>query len=206
MLTRSIRGARALTAGTLIGLVTACAEAPTTPPLAAPDDPAFALEASGFSVLHVHLRPAEGSESTAWGELTVFVGALHPPNPCVRVEQNLTVIVCGVIHNPGGEPLTSGFLTVLADGNARPVEHEFALPPNPCLTYLIRASSAADLGAEGLGLPAVQAVFTLEPGTIVSVEGTPGPPNDPSAGRGADATSPDAPPNPCVVGFATRQG
>jgi hypothetical protein len=193
----------------LLGLAIGCAETPTAPTLADPSGPAFGLSAGGFSVQNLLLRPAEGSSATAWGELTVFVGALAPPNPCGEKLVAATVIACGVINNPGGELLEGGFLLVLAAPDAEPVRLEFTLPPNPCLTYLVSASALVpELATVGLELPAVQVEFTTTaegrvPGTIVSVGATPGPPNLHPGGVNDPGTA--VPPNPCLVGFtATR--
>lgn len=206
MRTSRYSGARALAAAALLGLAAACAEAPTTLSLAAPTDAALDRSASGFSVVHLRLRPAEDSESSASGELTVFVGVLLPPNPCGETLQEATIAVCGVIRNPGDEELIGGFLIVQASRDAAPVRLEFAVPPNPCLTYLVQASIAADLGTEKVGTPTVQAEFTFEGGTIVSLNPQPEPPSGPGGRRGTNAGPPNAPPNPCLVGFATRTG
>lgn len=130
----------------------------------------------------------------------MFVGTLAPPNPCVTsVVANPTLVVCGVIHNPSRERLTGGTLLVQANPDARPVLLEFAVPPNPCLTYEVRAAAAADFGTGAtVRLPAVQAVFTFESGDIISVSATPGPPDGP----GNRLVDRGHPPNPCLVSFS----
>jgi hypothetical protein len=206
MRTHTFRGSRALARAAVLTLIAACADTPTTPsaPLLATSHVTLASAESGFEVLNLHLRPADDSESGAWGQLTVFVGTLVPPNPCLTTVEIATVAVCGVIHNPGEELLTGGALIVQASPDARPVTLELTLPPNPCLTYRIVAAATPDLGTTDVSLPAVQAVFTFEQGTIV--ESQPGPPNDPSASIGTAPGPPDAPPNPCLVGLDVRQG
>jgi hypothetical protein len=181
----------------LLGLAIGCAETPTAPTLVEPSGSAFDLSASGFSVQHLHLRPAEGSSATAWGE-------------CGETLVATTVVACGVIHNPGGELLEGGFLLVLAAPDAEPVRLEFTHPPNPCLTYLVSASALVpELATVGLELPAVQVEFTTTaegrlPGTIVSVSATPEPPNLHPGGVNADPGT-SLPPNPCLVGFTTTR-
>jgi hypothetical protein len=130
------------------------------------------------------------------------VGALAPPNPCGELLTLATVAVCGVIHNPNGELLTGGMLTVQTSRDAAPVTLQFTLPPNPCLTYQVRAVAAPDFGSTGLELPAVQIVFHLESGDIVSFETAPGPPDHP----GGVNREPDVPPNPCLITLGGRAG
>ena len=211
---------RAAPARALVTLLvlSACAESPTattTGGLGEPQLAAFSETGTGFAVVPLRLSAAEGSESTAWGNLVVFVGTLAPPNPCVGTVELATIAVCGVIHHPGGVNLTGGTLRVQATRDATPVLLEFILPPNPCLTYQVRAAAAPDLGTFGPELPAVQVVFTSEQGEIVSTNPgppdnpewvNPGPPNDPGSGVGSQPGPPNAPPNPCLITFAERAG
>jgi hypothetical protein len=172
-------------------LTAACADTGPTEPAAESDGPA--LSASGMTVIPLQLRST--GESSLWGELLVQVGVLHPPNPCLVELSDVTVIVCGVIHNPGGEFLKQGTLTLFLS-DSRTLQLEFVAPPNPCLTYLVRAAAAPDLGTPGLSLPAVQVEFATERGALVSVRSQAEPPN---LIAGLVDGSPAAPPNPCVI-------
>lgn len=102
-----------------------------------------------------------------------------------------------MIHNPEGALLTGGTLRLL--GDLRDLDLDLSVPPNPCLTYHIRATASPDLGDSGLELPAVQAEFTTDRGRVTgsSVPGAPsiGP-------EGLDREASFAPPNPCLVEFA----
>lgn len=199
------RGALATLLAVLLALPAACTETPTSPP--APASTAVlamsVVGASDFSPVPLQLRPGEGSELRAWGELTVFVGSLVPPNPCLHAVQDPTLIVCGVIQNPDAQLLTAGTLIVQATREGPRVQIDFAVPPNPCLTYLVSGAAAADLGTGALlELPAVQAVFTFERGFLVSAH--PGGVNVPEGG-GRTTGDTQAPPNPCVIDIATHR-
>jgi hypothetical protein len=194
------RAARTLAVTTFLA-VTACAETPTGTLTETPQ-PAFTETAAGFAVVPLLLRAPDGSDSGAWGNLVVFVGALAPPNPCGEMMTLATVAVCGVIHNPDGELLTGGMLIVQTSRDAAPVTLQFTVPPNPCLTYEVRTVAAPDFGSTGLELPAVQVVFNSESGDIVSFETAPGPPDHP----GGVNREPDLPPNPCLISLGGRAG
>ena len=180
----------------LFAAVIACSEAPTATSVATTSVPA--LSSHEFSPGRLWLS-SESEELNAWGVLHVVTGPLLPPNPCGVTQEGATLVVCGVIHNPEGVLLTGGTLRLL--GDLRDVELDFGAPPNPCLTYRIRATASPDLGDRGLELPAVQVEFTTERGRLLG-SGTPGPSNiGPDGGFDREA-SPDHPPNPCLVEFA----
>jgi hypothetical protein len=195
------RAATSALAATVLA-VAACADAPTAVPTE-PLSPSFAVGEAGFVTIPLLLRAPDGSESTAWGNATVFAGVLVPPSPCGETHAVATIAVCGMIHNPAGELLTGGTLTVRS-GDGAPVVLEFAFPPNPCLRYAVRAVAGPDLGTERITLPAVQLVFETEAGAVVSA--TPGPPNEPALDVGGTPGPPDAPPNPCLISFGGRTG
>jgi hypothetical protein len=196
--------ARALSAAALV-ISSACQDVPT-----APDSDGTAMKLAdseaGFVVVPLQLRAVEGSESSMWGSVVVFVGTLAPPNPCGETLQLATVALCGILHNPDGELLTGGALRVQTRVDATPLVLELTVPPNPCLTYQVQAVASPDLSLAGLTLPAVQVVFSSEQGEIVSVQATPGPPNDPSLDLDGTPGPPDAPPNPCLITFDVRAG
>jgi hypothetical protein len=185
-------------------LPAACAESPFAPitPAAVAAPATSAAGARDFFVVPLQLRPEGGDELAAWGELTVFVGALLPPNPCLPAVQGAALMVCGVIHNPEEQLLTGGMIIVHTRSDASPIRFDFAAPPNPCLTYLVRAA-ATDAGMAGLlSLPAVQAVFTFEDGSLVSHTGGVNVAGGAARGDGGPA---ELPPNPCIVAFDTQR-
>jgi hypothetical protein len=179
----------------LWAVVMACSEAPTEPAVATTNVPT--LSTQEFSPTRVWLR-SESEALDVWGVLHVMVGSLAPPNPCGVWQEGATLVVCGVIHNPEGVLLTGGTLRLL--GELRDLELDFALPPNPCLTYHIRATASPDLGDRGLELPAVQPEFTTVEGRIAG-SAVPHAPSIGPEGLDRDASF-DAPPNPCLVEFA----
>jgi hypothetical protein len=144
----------------------------------APREPAGTLKPaeSDFTIVQVHLRPAEGSDSQAWGKLQVWTGFV-PPNPCVAGLEGSAVAVCGLIHNPGGEIFTSGLVSVVTGPDAEPIVLRFDAPPNPCRTSLLRGATPV---LSTPGPPDVEASFLSSAGEIVSAN--PGPPDEPFAG------------------------
>ena len=180
MATRITGRLRAARAACLAGLVALGCDAPVVGPQAdATSWPRLSEAASGFVVTNVQLRSAEGNSSTMWGELTVFIGALFPPSPiCAQNDALATVAVCGVIHNPGGESLEGGEITLASGEPGREILLRFALPPNPvCPTYEVRAASSVLLTETNPGPPNIAVFFVTSAGEIVGV--SPGPPNSP---------------------------
>jgi hypothetical protein len=145
-----------------------------------------------------------------WGELTVFTGVEHPPNPiCEHGVVGATVAICGVINNPDRESLEGGDFTATFGRTGQQIVLRFAVPPNPiCETYLVRAASSTPLVEQNPGPPQVDVSFrtsvgsivggnpgppTLNPGPPTGTEAQPGPPNDPALNPG---------PPDCQVTFA----
>jgi hypothetical protein len=206
MATRITGRRRAVRAACLAGLVGLGCDAPVAGPQTDTTSwPRLSEAASGFFVTNVQLRSAEGSSSTMWGELTVFTGALLPPNPvCPQNDALATVAVCGVIHNPGGESLEGGELTLAFGETGQEILLRFATPPNPvCPTYQVRAASSVSLTETSPGPPNIAVFFVTSAGEIVGV--SPGPPDspeqDPWSSRGTEVSP--GPPN-CQITFAAR--
>ena len=169
--------------------------------------PSFS-EASSFEVAQVQLRPAEGSEATMWGELTLLVG--FPPNPICRQETaDATIALCGVIHNPDLQSLEGGELRLTFSRTGGEVLLRFAHPPNPiCHTFLVNAVAHMPLIEANPGPPQVDVLFRTNLGSIVSIQPgpptiQPGPPNNREVNPGppVDPGTQPGPPN-CQVTFA----
>jgi hypothetical protein len=180
-------------------LALACDRAVTAPEAGTRLHPSFSEAESGFSVLNVQLRPAEGSAATMWGELTMFFGPLHPPNPiCEHDAIDATVAVCGVIHNPDLESLEGGELRATFSRTGGEILLRFAVPPNPiCPTYQVRASASLPAVQQNPGPPVVDVLFRTSMGSIVGLN--PGPP---TAQPGPPNSEAQPGPPDCQVTFA----
>jgi hypothetical protein len=172
--------------------------------------PRFSETESGFSVVNVQLRPADGSAATMWGGLTMLFGALHPPNPiCEHDAIDATVAVCGVIHNPDLQSLEGGELRATFSRTGSEILLRFAFPPSPvCPTYQVRASASLPAVQINPDLPQVDVLFRTSTGSIVGGNPgpptvQPGPPND-TEGQPGPPNNPEQNPGPptCQVTFA----
>src|SRR5688500_14661337 len=166
-------------------LALGCDRAVTAPQAETQLQPSFSEAESGFSVLNVQLRPADGSAATMWGELTMFFGPLHPPNPiCGHNVIDATVAACGVIHNPDRHSLEGGELRATFSRTGSEILVRFAFPPNPiCTTYQVRASASLPAVQANPGPPQIDVLFRTSTGAIVGTNpgpptAQPGPPND----------------------------
>jgi hypothetical protein len=188
-------------------LTIGCEPAATSPDQIVTLHPSFS-EASGFEAVNLQLRPAEASEATMWGELTLLVGV--PPNPICRQDTaDATIAVCGVIHNPDLQSLEGGELRLTFSRTGGEVLLRFEAPPNPvCDTYLVNAVATVPLPEQNPGPPNVDVVFRSNLGSIVG--GNPGPPTlnpGPPTGREQNPgppVNPEANPGPpqCQITFA----
>jgi hypothetical protein len=111
-------------------------------------------EASTFAYAPLLVRPAEGSASTMFGTLHLWIGT--PPNPVFPPSPNTPpspicalpavqspnlLLLCGYLRNPGGETLQSADLIVTLAGITERIRLLF-VPPSPitpCETIFVSA-------------------------------------------------------------------
>ncbi len=182
-------------------LVGACEHPPTA--VTPAEAPALAVardaERSGFAVFPIQLRAADGSPSTAWGELVVRVGTRLPPNPCGpddALSGVQVVTFCGVVHNPDGEALQSIGFQVTYGGAGDflgTASGRFTLPPNPCTTARLQGALALTGGGALSDISGVATEIVTSAGSLVGT--SLGPPTSPTG-------SSSLPPNPCLIGIA----
>ena len=206
---RTIKARRDATAFLLLATLFGCERALLAPESNATLQPHFSTSEDGFVVTTVQLRPAADSDATMWGELTVFVGVEHPPNPiCEHGVIGATVAVCGVIHNPDLQSLGTGDLTATFSRTGGQIVLRFAAPPNPiCPTYQVRAASSVPLPEQNPGPPTLDVSYITNFGSIVGSQ--PGPPTQnpgPPTGTESDPGPPNSwaqpgPPN-CEITLA----
>lgn len=198
--------------GLVIPLLIACAPeaiAPVALQSAPPGTEALLDEVPSVATLIV--RPAEGSASSLFGVLHVWVS--HPPNPVLptlppspvcplsAVQQPDQLLLCGHLRNAAGETLQNAELTITVGGVTEIVRMNFATPPNPvepCENLFVRATAAVSLVGINPGPPNISAVLASNVGELVAI--TPGPPNDTEADLGPEVIiTPAAPTNPACV-------
>jgi len=159
----------------------ACGGETRLPTQAHPVPAADLIAATDFSHTTLLVRPAEGSSSTMFGVLHLWIGT--PPNPVLptgvscalpAVQSPDRLLLCGHLRNPGGETLQGVELT-LTQGEVTEVVR-IALPPNPvapCDNVLLVV--AAPIASVSPGPPNVVAVLSTDAGLITGVN--PGPPD-----------------------------
>ncbi len=150
-----------------------------------------------FTISPLFVRPAEGSASIVWGRLRIITGRV-PPSPCNDRARGADFSVCGILHNPGGEQLLGGTITIGTDPRTAPVVVSLVFPPSPCTTYIIRGGEAG-IG-QNPGPPVIQASILTDQGALMGLESNPGPPIGP--GRKQNPGPPTTP--VCNVGIMLR--
>ena len=153
---------------------------------------------SDFSHTTLLVRPAEGSSSTMFGVLHIWIGT--PPSPILpsgaacavpAVQSPDQLVLCGNLRNPGGETVQAVELTLRWGDMTETVR--FDTPPNsvgPCGTMFLVA--AAPVASVNPGPPEVVAVLSTDAGlltgqspgpdatTELGLISIPTPPQDPS--------------------------
>jgi hypothetical protein len=164
----------------LVAVAVACGGETRLPTQAPPVPAADLIAATDFSHTTLLVRPAEGSGSTMFGVLHLWIGT--PPNPVLpsgvscalpAVQSPNQLLLCGHLRNPGGETLQAVELT-LTQGDVTQVVR-FELPPNPvapCSTVLLVAS--ASIASTNPGPPNVVALLSTDAGLLTGT--SPGPP------------------------------
>jgi hypothetical protein len=159
------------------------------------------LAASDFSHTTLLVRPAEGSGSTMFGVLHLWIGL--PPSPILpsgvscalpAVQSPDQLVLCGHLRNPGGEALQSVELTLTQGGVTEVVRIE--LPPSPvapCGTFLLVA--AAPIASVNPGPSDVVAVLSTDAGLLIGQ--SPGP--DATTELGLISTAPPPQDPSCTV-------
>ena len=143
----------------LLGI--ACSE---NQPLA-PEAPLFSMGRNGFQVVNLHVGAdvVAGSTSRIRGPLQIRFGTRYPPNPCIPnpgPPDAPALVVCGVLHNPGGETLTGGELRIGDTRTGQVVRFGLSAPPNPCNRLFIAGTLAVPGMATNPGPPDISATFT----------------------------------------------
>ena len=155
----------------------------------------------------VRLLPLPSANpSAASGRVQVRLGVLYPPRPCGPVAARSGgsgVTLCGVIHNPGGETFTEGVL--LASGMSVPFGAA-ALPPNPCVQYVVQGTVRVPAGlvTQLAGDPSGLALrFDSKEHPDGAIGGSPagGSVTDAAAGGGAGADAQAHDSGACLVRF-----
>lgn len=161
---------------------------------------------SDFSHTTLLVRPADGSSSTMFGVLHLWIGV--PPSPILpsgatcalpAVQSPNQLLLCGQLRDPGGETLQAVELT-LTLGDVTEVVR-FDTPPSPiapCGTLLLVA--AAPVAALSPGPPNVAAVLSTDAGLLVGQ--SPGP--DATTELGLISIPPPPQDPSCTVSRDTR--
>jgi hypothetical protein len=162
--------------------------------------------ASDFSHTTVLVRAAEGSSSTMFGVLHLWIGV--PPSPILpsgvscalpAVQRPDQLLLCGHLRNPDGETLQTIELTLTQGGVSEVVR--FNVPPSPiapCGTLLLAV--AAPIASVNPGPPEVTAVLSTDAGLVVGQ--SPGPDATTELGLISIPTPPQDP--SCTVARDTR--
>jgi hypothetical protein len=154
-----------------------CKPAPVAPILQA-DGFDVAGKEGDFVLFPYQLRPADGSGSTAWGELELWVG--FPPSPVVPPSPVLpsepVMVLRGVLHNPAGETLMLADVALPDGSDGIEVRVAFEYPPNPCSTTFFEGSASL-VGYPNPGPPGAPGVtLVTSAGALVGYP-SPGPPD-----------------------------
>ena len=164
------------------------------------------IAATDFTHTTLLVRSAEGSSSTMFGVLHLWIGT--PPSPILpsgatcalpAVQSPDQLLLCGHLRNPGGETLRTIELTVTVGGVTEVVRFDF--PPSPiapCGTVLLVA--AAPIASINPGPPEVAAVLSTDAGLLVGQ--SPGPDATTELGLISIPTPPQDP--SCTVTRDTR--
>lgn len=189
----------------LVAFVVACGGETLPPTHPSPVPAAGLTAASDFSHSTLLVRAAEGSSSTMFGVLHLWIGV--PPSPILpsgatcalpAVQGSDQLLLCGHLRNSGGETLRTIELTLTLGGVTQVVR--FDVPPSPiapCGTILLVA--AAPITFINPGPPEAVAVLSTDVGVLVGQSpgpdattelgliSIPTPPQDPSCTVSRDA-------------------